>query len=113
MRQRLIGIILVIVQFGLLAAIFLSPALGVVTYSQIINILGPILLVAGVVIGLLGIAGLHRSLSIFPTPNKKTVLITSGIYNYIRHPMYTGLILIGLSFTICQPSGLGIGLMIG
>ena len=33
---------------------------------------------------------LNRNLSPFPSPKKKSRLITSGAYKYVRHPIYTG-----------------------
>ena len=35
---------------------------------------------------------------------KTTALVTSGIYRYIRHPMYSSLILLGWGFFFKQPS---------
>ena len=35
----------------------------------------------------------HSRLNISPTPLKNAILITSGPYKYIRHPMYLSLIL--------------------
>lgn len=38
---------------------------------------------------------------------KTTALVTSGIYRYIRHPMYSSLILLGWGFFFKQPSVAG------
>jgi protein-S-isoprenylcysteine O-methyltransferase Ste14 len=113
MKRRLIDLLLVTLQFSTMIAIFLHPSIGNVTYVQLMNVHGPILLVGGAIIGLFGVVGLRHSLSIFPTPTKKAELVSSGIYKFVRHPMYTGLILIALSFTICRLSLLGIVLFIG
>ena len=44
---------------------------------------------------LMSLAALHlnRNLSPFPYPKKESKLSTSGAYNYIQHPIYTGLAL--------------------
>jgi protein-S-isoprenylcysteine O-methyltransferase Ste14 len=39
-------------------------------------------------------------------------LITSGVYKYIRHPLYTSLILFSLGAFLKDPSLLGTGLVI-
>ncbi len=39
-----------------------------------------------------------KSYSPFPEPKKNNKLVQAGPYKYIRHPMYTGLILISLCF---------------
>jgi len=41
-----------------------------------------------------------------------TTLITSGIYKYVRHPLYTSLILFSLGAFLKDPSLLGMGLVI-
>ncbi|RLD06700.1 MAG: isoprenylcysteine carboxylmethyltransferase family protein [Chloroflexota bacterium] len=41
-----------------------------------------------------------------------TSLITSGVYEYIRHPLYTSLLLFSLGVFLKDPSLLGIGLVI-
>lgn len=111
--RRSIDVTLVVTQLSLLIAIFAHPSAGFVTYPQLVDFVGPVLFVSGIVIGVLGIVGLRKSLSIFPTPGKHASLVKSGVYKYIRHPMYTGLILVALSFTICRVSLLGIALFVG
>jgi len=113
MKHRIIDILLVTLQFGTLIAIFTHPSTGSITYPQVVDVLGPIFLVSGILIGMLGVAGLRRSLSIFPTPSTSATLITNGAYKYARHPMYTALILIAVSFTLCRLSLLGIVLFFG
>lgn len=39
---------------------------------------------------------------------KTTALVTSGIYRYIRHPMYSSLIFLGWGFFCKQPSIVGV-----
>ena len=112
MKQRLIDLLLVTLQFGALIAIFIHPYVGAVTYIQLVDVFGPILFVGGALVGLLGIVGLRQSFSIFPTPSKKSELIVKGAYKFVRHPMYTSLILIALSFTVCRLSLLGIMLFL-
>lgn len=57
--------------------------------------------IAGIVIGavvvIMGILNLSDNLSPFPSPKADAVLIQNGIYKYIRHPIYSGL-LIGMFF---------------
>ena len=51
---------------------------------------------------LLAIKDLGRNLSPFPRPIASGKLITSGIYRFIRHPMYYSLILISLGIFIIE-----------
>ena len=43
---------------------------------------------------------LRASLAITPIPRDGAALVTSGIYRYVRHPMYIGVLLFGLSFVL-------------
>lgn len=45
-----------------------------------------------------------RYFSPFPEPPKKHKLTQGGLYQYVRHPMYTGIMLIGLSLVLTNPS---------
>lgn len=108
LKQRAMDIVLVLLQFGLLLVIIISPSMGTVNYAQLVRILEPLLFTIGVAIGLLGISGLRRSLSVFPTPTNTATLVTDGIYKYIRHPMYTGIILVTVAITLYKPSVLGL-----
>lgn len=67
----------------------------------------PILLsiqVGGIILGLWAIVAMSRSkLNITPLPRNGSILITSGPYHLIRHPMYLALIL--FFYPVAIPSG--------
>lgn len=58
-----------------------------------LNDIGLVAFVLGLVIMSMAIYGLRKSLSPFPSPRKNAVLIQHGIFKYIRHPIYTSLLL--------------------
>ena len=58
-------------------------------FSAIVEIFGGVILVVAVV-------HLNDSIKITPEPKVNAKLVTKGIYKYLRHPIYTGLILFGL-----------------
>ncbi|WP_162430884.1 methyltransferase family protein [Christiangramia aestuarii] len=67
----------------------------------------------GVIIFLLAMLQLNKNLSPFPTPRAGSKLVKTGLYKYIRHPIYTG-ILIGLgSFSIYTNSGFRVMICLG
>ncbi|MBS1495193.1 MAG: isoprenylcysteine carboxylmethyltransferase family protein [Bacteroidetes bacterium] len=47
-------------------------------------------------IGLWSALLLNKNFSVLPVPAKSAVLVTSGPYKYVRHPIYTVVILLGL-----------------
>lgn len=47
-----------------------------------------ILLLVSAVFGLGGIARLGRNRTMFPRPRPESTLVTSGVYRWVRHPLY-------------------------
>ncbi len=46
----------------------------------------------------LAILQLNKNLTPFPTPREDSVLIQNGVYKFVRHPIYAGIILITIGF---------------
>lgn len=79
---------------------------------------GPWLPTSGVAWGLVtlgvGLGGwawwcLRGSFRVLPDPHPRGVLVTRGPYRYIRHPMYTALLVATLGLVWEAPSGLRLG----
>lgn len=51
-----------------------------------------------------GFSGLGRSLTPLPRPHAGAVLVESGIYSSVRHPIYAGLIMGGLGWSLVTRS---------
>lgn len=89
----------VVVQFILFAFIaFFSPDISMAGWWDRLE---PILYYPGLIISLfatiiviLGLIHLGRNLSIFPHPKDDAELVETGVYALIRHPIYSGLILL-------------------
>lgn len=62
-------------------------------------------LVVGAFIVIVSVLQLNVNLSPFPSPLPKSKLIVSGIYKYIRHPIYTGILMGFIGFSIIADSG--------
>jgi len=43
---------------------------------------------------------LGKSLTAHPIPGKDAVLVTDGLYRFVKHPIYSGLLLAALGLTI-------------
>lgn len=64
-----------------------------------------LIFLGGLAVGVLGLLSIGRaSYSPLPKPTKGNTLSRRGIYKYIRHPMYTGLLLVGLAFVLSRPT---------
>lgn len=85
----------VILQFGL----FLFIAIGNVPIigDTLFTLLGPLLILTGLVAVYKAAADLKDNLSPWPVPTDpesgRGSLVNSGIYSYVRYPMYTGVLL--------------------
>jgi protein-S-isoprenylcysteine O-methyltransferase Ste14 len=97
------GIILVLIQFGLLIAIIGLPHGDAWAVTGLVGNIAVLLIMAGLAITLFGIVSLGNSLTATPVPKATAVLRTTGMYAIVRHPIYLGLILIGLGLTV--PAG--------
>lgn len=85
---RLSSWVLVSLQFAIIA--YLLFDLNWVAYRadfQIWQLFGALLAIGG----LLGLG--WRSFSVFPEPKARGRLVRSGVYAYIRHPMYAGILI--------------------
>lgn len=71
-----------------------------------IKIAGMIFWILGIIISLAALITLNRNLSPFPTPLPNAKLIKYGIYKYIRHPIYSGILFFTLGFSLYSESTL-------
>jgi protein-S-isoprenylcysteine O-methyltransferase Ste14 len=97
--------IFVIIQFAALGAILLTGPL----FAP-----GAVLLaieLAGLALGAWAVLSMGISrVSIFPTPRAGAQLVARGPYAFIRHPMYSALLLFTLPIVIAAPTPLRMGL---
>jgi protein-S-isoprenylcysteine O-methyltransferase Ste14 len=79
---------------------------------QLIKIISVAFGLLGALVTFISLLQLGGSLSPFPSPKTNGKLIRSGIYHYIRHPIYTGIILAAFSLGIFLGSGWKLGVSI-
>lgn len=59
-----------------------------------------VILVIGLLIILFGILHLNENLSVFPSPKKGGSLMSKGIYAYVRHPIYLGIMISMTAYSV-------------
>ena len=89
---------LVFLQFALIIVLAIFP--DSVNVSSALNIGGTVLIAIGLVLLFAGFRGLGKSLTANPVPNADGVLVTTGIYSIVRHPIYLGLLIITLGLVV-------------
>ncbi len=70
--------------------------------------LGIVLFITGYALRLTSRILLHKQFSVFVALQKEHKLITTGIYKYVRHPIYTAGIISFIGFILLTNSTLGI-----
>ncbi|QWD83131.1 isoprenylcysteine carboxylmethyltransferase family protein [Polynucleobacter sp. MWH-P3-07-1] len=98
------GVTYVLIQAGLLGILFLGPTdwWGILSLSQIVSeilkMIALILFPLGVLIAIVAAIQLKRNLTPLPMPVEHGELIQTGLYAYVRHPIYLGVILMALAW---------------
>ncbi|MFA7616772.1 MAG: isoprenylcysteine carboxylmethyltransferase family protein [Moheibacter sp.] len=98
-------IFFVAIQFFLFGLFFFNLNSLNFGVSDVLQLLGSVVFVIGMLIVFLSVLKLNRNLSVFPTPKKDGKMIETGLYKYIRHPIYTGIVVAGLGFSVYSESG--------
>ncbi|HIM95307.1 MAG TPA: hypothetical protein EYM53_01655, partial [Gammaproteobacteria bacterium] len=87
--------IYVVIQFGCIIYLIINAQF------DHLNALSTSFLTLSIVIGLTAVVNMKLSnLNIVPTLKDRHQLVTHGIYRFIRHPMYTSVLLFCLALTL-------------
>ena len=101
----------VAVQLVLFAAIGLTglaSVLGGGAGAPLTAIAGGVFITVGLLVVAGGAAALGSNLTPFPRPRQAATLVETGAYRYVRHPIYSGLVLasVGWSMATAAPQAL-------
>lgn len=105
--KRSLATALVVTQFLLLAALVLIPhgSLIATPSARIATfVVAGVLGAAALVVLGLSLRGLGSSLTASPIPLENAALVTTGLYGVVRHPIYSGLLLLGLALLLVGAS---------
>jgi len=100
------GKALVTIQFVCLIVLVMIPYSR--NRSSLTNVAGSVLIFIALIILSIAAVNLRPSLTIMPEPKVGAPFITKGIYKIVRHPMYLGVILIGVGLSLIKYSLIGI-----
>ena len=107
---------LVLLQFFIIVLHFIHlefiPKKEIMQVNFFFSFVGFLLIIISSIVVLIAIKDLGSNLSPFPKPIVNGNLITSGIYRFIRHPMYYSLLLISFGFFLTKLSFYHLGLTI-
>ena len=98
--KRALALGLVVAQFLLLGALVFLPHGSLWPVNALVIAVAIVLGAAGVILVVLGAMRLGSALTASPIPRERAQLVTSGVYGYVRNPMYTGLMVGGLGLAL-------------
>ena len=101
-------LMLVFLQFFIISLHFFQweflPQKQIIPAGPFSNLLGILIITIAFIIMLVSIKDLGRNLSPFPRPSNNSNIVTTGIYRFVRHPMYYSLIFISIGVFIIKLS---------
>ena len=102
MNDKPRGYFYVAVQFLLIALLFTAPRQDEPygSFSDLIGLAGVAVIALGAIILVTSFVRLGRSLTANPVPKDDGVLVTSGLYAKVRHPIYFGLLVLALGVVL-------------
>jgi len=105
MKLQTADITFVLIQFVLFFLFILDISLVELSLPNIVIKAGVIAVILGILTIGIALLQLNKNLSPFPSPKSGSQLIQNGLYNYIRHPIYTGILLLFTGYSFFTSSG--------
>lgn len=99
----------VLVQLALFAVYFirLKSSIG---FPLSLKYIGLLFAGIGFLVLVVAILNLDRNLTPYPSPKTNAALITTGLYKYVRHPIYSGIILLFTGYSLYKDSWYKLGI---
>lgn len=90
--------------FVFAGAYFLDSGPGLVAPGGSAGVIGAALCAVGLLLMLAAFVSLGGAIRIAPEPKPGAGLVTRGVYRYLRHPIYTGIVLVVVGLLLRKPS---------
>lgn len=100
MSRSTTGWVLVAIQFLLLVALVALPDRSDWSTPLIVHVVGYVFMIGGAILVLAASSALGRSLTPTPVPAAHGKLATTGLYRWMRHPIYSGVLTIVIGVTV-------------
>ena len=103
-RDTALAWLFVVVQFALLVLILVLPGGDAWPVPRWLDTFGFVVEVIGIAVLVMAILNLGRSLTPLPTPVPHGELRVGGLYRWVRHPIYAGIIALVVGATLRSAS---------
>lgn len=105
MKKSARDYLFVSIQLLLFCCFIFNPGILKIHFPGLLTGFGFFLIGLGIVIVAVAMLQLQSNLSPFPSPVAGGTLVQSGLYKNIRHPIYLGVLLMGLGISLATDSG--------
>ncbi len=105
MRRKYKDYSFVGIQLLLFIVYILAPNYLLLNLSKFWNTAGLATAMLGFLIILVAMLQLNTNISPFPTPTKNSTLLKTRVYYYVRHPIYSGILIATLGLTFYSNNG--------
>ncbi len=99
-RTQFVGWAFVAVQAALLVGLVVMPGAHHWRSVRALDVVGQALVLVGLLFVAFAALGLGRSLTPTPVPKDTAELQTTGLYAYVRHPIYSGVLVIVVGLVV-------------
>jgi protein-S-isoprenylcysteine O-methyltransferase Ste14 len=102
------GTVFVVAQSVLFVAVAVAPRMRQSDWPDGIRLLGVVLALGGVALGVWGVRALGPAMTTMPEPRPHAPVATRGPYRAVRHPVYSGVLLLCLGVSLARSTWLGL-----
>ena len=98
------GLLIALILFGPQGASLIPD--GINGSHVTVQVIGYVVALAGLCIAAIAVFNLGKNLTPLPYPKDEGLLVQTGLYQYVRHPIYSGVILVALGWLLIYPNQL-------
>lgn len=96
----MLDVILLVSQLILFVLYFWQPGFVKNSVGDVAKVIGAIPMLFGAIMIIWALLLLQNGFSVFASPRREGELVTRGIFSYVRHPIYSGIILLAVGYSI-------------
>jgi protein-S-isoprenylcysteine O-methyltransferase Ste14 len=103
-KSKLYGLAQTTLMIFFAVAVFFGPDTPILPNGRISWIISNVFCTAGIVLLLVAISHIGQSIQIAPEPKKTATLVTTGVYRWFRHPIYTSIVIMVVGLFLRKPA---------
>jgi protein-S-isoprenylcysteine O-methyltransferase Ste14 len=103
-KSKLYGLAQTCILLIFAVTVFFAPGTPMLPSAPILRIISNSLCAAGIILLLVAISRISQSIQIAPEPKQTATLVTSGVYRWFRHPIYTSIVAVVIGLFLRKPT---------